>query len=380
MKILGVMTGTSCDGLDAACLEVKLNKWKTLWTASAPYSQELRKRVLEFQLPNQVRSIQQWLELDRDLGSWYGSTLNKLIQKNKPIPDVIANHGQTLAHFPKEGAQGTTLQLGDGSRIAAATGLTVVHQFRKGDMAAGGQGAPLVPLFHELLAQKLRPRKVGLAIHNIGGISNLTYIGPKRHLMAFDTGPGNIWIDAAVSKVTQGKSQIDWGGKLAEKGSIDEKAVTQVLNHPFFQKQPPKATGRDDFPFEFFSSKTQATGNSLVATATQITVESIGLSYENWILKKGLPLVEILICGGGAKNRTLLNQLKKRLPEIQISSLSDWGFDSQAIEAQAFSLFGFHSLHGKPLGGTWTGASCFGPPGFLIPGKNWKNVMKKLEI
>ncbi len=379
LNILGVMTGTSCDGLDAACIEINPNGWTPLWSASLPYPPALRKSVLAFQVPGSLHSTRSWLELHRDLGDWYGTNLRKLIRKQKQAPDVIANHGQTVGHFPEKAFKGTTLQLGDGARIATQTGLTVVSRFREGDMAAGGQGAPLVPLFHQMLALPLNENKPGIAFHNIGGISNLTYLGPQGKILAFDTGPGNMWIDAAVQKITNGKMKFDREGKLASQGKVDLPALRAILEHPFFSKTAPKSTGRDDFPSSSFFSQTRVKGLSLVATATAVTVESIAQAYEVSIIRKRLPLKTILLCGGGAKNKFLLEQLKTRLPQVTIATLSERGFDSQFIEAQAFAVFGFLSLMGIPLGGEWTGAQTYAPPGQIIPGKNWTPLVLKLH-
>jgi anhydro-N-acetylmuramic acid kinase len=380
IRILGMMSGTSCDGLDAACIEIGPTGWKPLWSKSAPYPAQLRERVLNFQKPNSRHSSRDWLELHRDLGNWYGKTVRQFLKsKTSYLPDVIANHGQTVAHFPAPHCQGTTLQLGDNTRISTLTGLSVVSNFREGDMSAGGQGAPLVPLFHQWLSHKLSPHRPGIAIHNIGGISNLTYIGPNNQILAFDTGPGNVWIDTAVSKLTQGKSRIDWGGRLAASAKPDEKVIKNVLKHPYFSKSPPKSTGRDDFSEDLFFSHIKSKSNTLVSTATQITIDSIVQAYKKWIINKKLPLHSIFICGGGAKNLTLLRGIQSGLPEVNVSDLSQVGFDAQWVEAQAFAVFGYLSLLGESIGGSWTGVKDFGPPGHLIPGKNWKTLMQKIS-
>lgn len=219
----------------------------------------------------------------------------------------------------------------------------------------------------------------GIAIHNIGGISNLTYIGPgpahDRPILAFDTGPGNIWIDAATEIASHGKLKFDRNGRLAQKGTIDIAAVRTVLKHPYFKKKAPKSTGRDDFPISYFLSRVSCNDESLVSTATAITVESIGRAYEDAILKRGLPISKIYICGGGAKNAVMIDWLRDRLEGVEILDLADYGLNPQLIEAQAFAYFGFLSLLGQPLGGSWTGARGFGPGGQITPGKNWPEVL-----
>jgi len=280
MLVLGVMTGTSLDGLDAVCVEVTGNglspEWRVRWQESLPYPSALRASVLALQRPGAKISLSDFLALDARLGRWFATSTVGLLAHNTLKPDVIANHGQTVAHHPELGA---TLQLGDPARIAAATGLTVVSHFREGDMAARGQGAPLLPLIHGMLARKLAPGSP-IAIHNLGGISNLTYIpADQDRLLAFDTGPSNIWIDEAVSLATRGKRKFDSRGSLARKGKPDPRAVERILAMRYFRKRPPKSTGRDDFPFSLLRRATRARGADLVATATEVTIESIARAY-----------------------------------------------------------------------------------------------------
>jgi len=376
-KIAGVMTGTSCDGLDVACAEFSGDAWKPLWTKSAPYPAGLRKRVLAAQLPGAKLSLKEWGELHRDIGSWYGAALKKALHGAQSV-DAIGCHGQTVAHFPAPRRQGFTIQLGDATRIAHETGLTVISNFRDGDMAGGGEGAPLAPRFHRLLANSLRQKGDGVAIHNLGGIGNLSYFGPGGKVIAFDTGPANLWIDAAAELVTKGRAKFDRGGKLAARREPDRKAIDRILRNPFFEKQPPKSTGRDDFPFAKLLEVTAARDESLIATATFVTLESIAGAYEQFILRRGLPLKAIYFCGGGSKNNFLLGVLRKRMSGVKISTLEEVGYDSSYIEAQAFAYFGYLALLGKPLGGEWTGASERAPSAHITPGANWPGIVQKL--
>ncbi len=383
---MGIMTGTSCDGLDAACLEVHGEKWQFLWSASAEYPEPLRNRVLKMQEPRARITTQLLLELNRDLGDWYARTASRMIAGSSRKPDVIANHGQTVAHFPARGAKGTTLQLGDPTRIAELTGLTVVASFRDGDMAAGGEGAPLAPRFHIELARALRselPGAKGIALHNLGGISNLTYIGAaggsrEPVVFAFDTGPANLWIDEAVKRHTRGRQSFDRGGLIAASGAIDHAAVERVMKFPYFRKGVPKSTGRDDFPFEYLLARTKARGADLVATATAITAVSVADAYRRFVLRKH-PLSAIYFCGGGARNEMLIDSVAALLPEVKVQSLGDVGFDETLVECQAFAILGYRSLRGLPLGGPWTGVKGWGPPGHIVPGKNWARVIDGLR-
>lgn len=385
--VLGVMTGTSCDALDLACVNFYEKEWNLLWTLRRPYPALLRKRVLEFQRPVSRRSVQSILELHRDLGEWYGRSLCEVIVHQKNKPDVIANHGQTVAHFPsahdghrkKRRRQGVTLQLGDPARVSWWTGLTVISNFRDGDLSAGGQGAPLVPLFHKMLSRKMGHDDTGVLFQNIGGIGNLTYIGPADVILAFDTGPGNLWIDLAAARVSGGRLKMDRDGRLARAGKIDALALNKILNHSFFKKDPPKSTGRDEFPFSYFLSKINFKKETLVATATAVTVESITLAWERWISNKGLPLGHIYLSGGGARNRFLVECLKRKFNNFIFRDLRQQGVNPDFLEAEAFAFLGWMSLQGKALGGVWTGADGLGPPGHLVPGRNWKNVLEKIQ-
>lgn len=388
LRVLGVMTGTSCDALDAACVEFSRDGWASLWRASAPYPPALRKRVLTIQKSGSKHPLRMLLELERDLGSWYGTTLRELIDKNaaRGRPDAIANHGQTIAHFPptagggKSAALGMSLQAGEPAIISHVSELTVLSHFRQGDLAAGGQGAPLVPAFHRMIASRLPEARTGIAIHNIGGMSNLTYLGDDDEPLAFDTGPGNAWIDLAAGEASRGKLQMDLDGKLALRGQVDEKALKRLLAHPFYKKPPPKSTGRDDFPYSLFQKATRTRGADRVATATAVTVESIARSYQRWILDEERPLAAIYLCGGGARNPALVQGLRAKLPQIQIKTLEDAGLDSQAVEAEAFAFFGFLSLLGRSFSGSWTGADTdHAPPARITPGKNWRTLLSKLE-
>jgi anhydro-N-acetylmuramic acid kinase len=372
MKILGLMTGTSCDGLDGSCLQFGNGKWKSLWNCSASYPAALRRRVLDAQLPGARLSFHDWGALHRDLGIWIARTVTRWIDGVRP--DAIACHGQTVAHFPAACAQGFTLQLADPARIAFATGLTVISNFRDGDMAAGGEGAPLAPRFHRLIAGN----RTAIAIHNLGGISNLTYLAPNGSIIAFDTGPANLWIDAAAEMATSGKLKYDRGGSLARKHQPDLRAVEHILKDPFFERTPPKSTGRDEFPFAKLLAATKARGGDLVSTATAITVESIPRAYENFIIKKRLPLNAIYFSGGGARNKFLMQSLRKRLDGIHVGTLDELGIDSRFLEANAFGYFGFLALRGAALGGAWTGVSGWAPPAHIIPGRNWPQIVRRL--
>ena len=382
--ILGLMTGTSCDGIDGSYLKFEGGQWESVWSASLAYPSALRERVLGFQKPKSRWPLKDILNLDRDLGDFYAQSVHELIKIKKQSshgdgPAIIANHGQTVAHFPHELAQGTTMQLGDPSRISEKTGLTVVSHFRQGDMASGGQGAPLVPLFHQLIAKRAGLDRGGVAIHNLGGISNLTYLGPQNKMIAFDTGPGNVWIDAAAHYVSRGQLKMDFDGLLAKNARPDHKILKKLLSHPYFSLPPPKSTGRDDFTISHFLCHFKNRSNVAVATATELTITSIVHDYQRWILSRKKPLTHIFLCGGGAQNPVLVAGLKKQLNGIKIEPLGILGIDPQWAESMAFAYYGYRTLLGQSLGGKWTGGSAHSSPGWITPGRNWPEIIHWLR-
>jgi len=287
--------------------------------------------------------------------------------------DVIAVHGQTVAHHPDDRV---TLQLIDPALLAAQVGLPVLSQFRRGDLAQGGQGAPLVPLFHRRIAETLiGDLASGISLHNLGGISNFTYLGAREdNDFALDTGPGNAWIDAATQLASKGKERFDDGGRRAKRGQVDPKAVERLMKHPYFKRGIPKSTGRDDFPFAWFRKTlgTRVAGNDAVATATALTGRSIAEAYDRFVLSRGLPLRNLVLCGGGAFNVALVQDIRARMGHVcRVSTLEEWGGDSSLIEAQAFAYLGALSLLGKQLGGAWTGRpanSGYAPPASITLG------------
>jgi anhydro-N-acetylmuramic acid kinase len=384
LHILGVMTGTSADGLDASCVEIQAD-CKPVWHTFIAYPKSLRTKILEFQ-KQKIKTIQELFSLDVTLGEWFGTQLKQMIHHQKIKPLAIANHGQTVFHKASTQHRGSSVQIANPSIIAYETGLTTISHFRNGDIAAYGKGAPLAPLYHLKLAEiyRYQVRKIlgflprCVSIHNIGGFSNLTAILDNSIKMSFDTGPGNCWIDAACSYISKGKKNYDHNGSIAAKGKFKEKDLERMLAYPFFQKKPPKSTGRDDFPFKYFLSCTSARNEDLVSTATAFTAFSIAKAYERF-LSKHLPIEVIFICGGGANNTTLIQMIQSYLP-IKIIPIQMLGYNPQTVEAEAFAWLGFLSLFGKPLGGSWTGAKCTGgPPAYIVPGQNFLTLLKVLQ-
>lgn len=390
LVILGVMTGTSCDALDAACVRFEpaansgAPRFKLLWTGSVAYPVPLRDSVLQHQAPGARLPIESWLALHRSLGDWYGTAITRLIRSKKgPAIDLVANHGQTVAHFPPT----STLQLGEPASIAFKTGLTVASDFRWGDVCAGGQGAPLVPGFHQLVAQGLGLSRKGISIHNLGGISNLTYPSPERSRggpLAWDTGPANLWIDAVVRERSGGKLQFDDSGRMGTRGRVDEGVVKKLLAHPFFELSPPKSTGRDAFSeSDALACVAGLATEDAVASVTRATAVSIVRDYRRHILEAGRKLSAIYFCGGGSRNGALLAAIEDEFNRmgnpVAIHTTAKLGLDPQSMEAIAFAFLGYRAAMGLALGGSWTGAAPGAPPAKLTPGKNWKRLVLKLS-
>lgn len=383
VRVLGLMTGTSCDGVDGACIELTQQGFRLLWTASAPYPPKLRNQVLELQKAGVRVALDALLELDRAIGEWLGRTSSTWIAEHatQGKVDAVALHGQTVAHRPGARGGGKTLQLGDASRVAVATGLTVVCQFREGDLAAGGQGAPLVPAFHASVARTRLASPEGTSIHNLGGISNFTYLGPPGSaVLAGDTGPGNCWTDHATEQATRGKKRFDAGGKLAASAEPSLPAVKKLLAHPYFRMPFPKSTGRDDFTGADFDRRVgRVRGAARVSTALEATARSIAQMYDRAILALGLPLHRIYFCGGGARNLELLRRIQNLLPQVEVQTTQALGLDPHAVEAEAFAFYGAKALLGEPITGPWTGVKDFAPPAHLIPGRNWKDLLAQIR-
>jgi anhydro-N-acetylmuramic acid kinase len=268
--------------------------------------------------------------------------------------DLIGSHGQTIYHNPRgrrlwKRTVPCTLQIGESAVIAQRTGITTVADFRPRDIAAGGQGAPLVPFADYIL---FRDKKKNRAIQNIGGIANVTYLPAncrRCDIIAFDTGPGNMIIDGIVSLATRGREKFDLDGKTARRGTVDRELLGNMLQHPFFRIRPPKSTGREMFGKTYrdiLYEKVRRKGLSIediTATVTAFTAASIGLSY-----KRFLPAMpdEVILCGGGAKNNTLIKMLRKELGEVKVLTSSELGINYDAKEAISFAILAYATIKG----------------------------------
>jgi anhydro-N-acetylmuramic acid kinase len=334
MRVAGIMSGTSLDGIDVAVIDIHKSKIETVAHKSTPYPAEVRKAILAASTPEQIS------QLNFQLGELYAQAVRKVGVPLKTIK-LIGCHGQTIYHQGKKPVN--TLQIGESSIIAERTGITVVNDFRTRDIAAGGQGAPLVPFVDYLLFRHAKKTRVAL---NIGGIANISFIPAKAkqsEIIAFDTGPGNMVIDALVAEFTKGKQLFDRGGSIAAKGHVDRKLLDKLLNDPYYKQRPPKSTGREQYGAEFIAALPKLRLPNLIATATALTAATIAMGV-NLVGKPD----EIIASGGGVHNRQLMGNLAALLPETKISTTNDYGIDADAKEAIAFAVLAYRTIHGRP--------------------------------
>ena len=340
-QALGIMSGTSCDGVSIALAGFTGRNYKLLHEATFPYPPKLKAVLLK----GSSLTAPEISKLNVELGLYFGECALRFIKKfgvELSAVKVIGSHGHTIFHGGAE-TPAHTLQIGEPSFISEKTGLPVVSDFRMRDIAAGGQGAPLVPFFDQQFFGSGKPK----ALQNIGGIGNVTVVGSGITPLAFDTGPGNCLIDLAVQKMTGGRQLYDTSGKIAASGKIDPAAVKQMLKHVYFQKKPPKSTGRELFNEHFIRHyiNGKRKPEDVVATLTYFTAASIHQSYEKFISQR---LSEVLVSGGGALNMILMAHLKQMFAPIPVQSFEDSGLPAQAKEPVAFAFFALQAFEGKP--------------------------------
>jgi anhydro-N-acetylmuramic acid kinase len=359
--IVGLMSGTSADGIDAVVAEIvgsgRQLRARVLAHVHRPFSSAMRQRILRLCLHGTVAEI---CELNFVLGEQFARAALAVIRRAKCQPGDIAaigSHGQTIHHLPNARTP-STLQIGEAAVIAERTGITTVADFRVRDMAAGGQGAPLVPYADwALFTDQTRPR----IVQNIGGIGNLTFLPPRAELddvIAFDTGPGNMVMDALVMALSRGRQTFDRDGRWAARGRVSEKLLAELMTHPFLRRRPPKTTGREEFG-EVFIQRVLASARRLrlgpedtIATATAFTAASIADAYQRFIfpkLKAGKRgALQIILGGGGARNPTLRRMLAERIGAGELLTHEDFGIANAAKEALAFAILAHETLLGKP--------------------------------
>ncbi|MDK2793637.1 MAG: anhydro-N-acetylmuramic acid kinase [Caldanaerobacter sp.] len=361
--VVGLMSGTSADGIDAALVKVKGRgldtKVELLEFEKFPYEEEVQKKIFELFDPH-TGTVEKICHMNFLLGELFAEATLKLIKKAGLTPkdiDLIGSHGQTIYHIPNfiedMGYKvRSTLQIGEPAVIAERTGIVTVADFRVRDVAAGGQGAPLVPYTEYIL---YRSPNETIALQNIGGIGNVTVLpkgGSIEDVIAFDTGPGNMVIDEVVKRITHGKMNFDKDGELASRGKVNEEFLAELLKDEFFEIKPPKTTGREHFGKNYVdnlmkkASYLEIDKYDLVATVTALTAYSVVRSYEKFIFPY-YKVDKVVIGGGGSFNKTLVQMIKKQLPQVRVITQEDIGFNSDAKEAVAFAILASETINGN---------------------------------
>ena len=371
MRVLGLISGTSVDGIDAAVVEITGENYdlavEVLGTLSHPYPHKLRQVILGL-CAGEAMTLEQLATTDDAIAQQFALAAQALISQVGPV-DLIASHGQTVFHRPAvtmgsapvsgHGPQeelAYSLQLGRGVVIAHQTGVPTVSDFRQADIEAGGQGAPLVPIVDLCLFSQANHY---LCVQNIGGIGNVAYLPPWNRalqsqppkVLGWDTGPGNSLIDIAVQHLSDGTQTYDHNGTWAARGNPCMELVQQWLDHPYLAQLPPKSTGRELFGWDFFNQCLVTAQNhqlaeaDLMASLTEFTAASIAQSYRNF-----LPQMpdQVLVCGGGSYNPILLDRLRAHLESIPVITTDEVGISAEYKEAIAFAVLGFWHQKGVP--------------------------------
>src|SRR5712671_2664292 len=345
LTAIGLMSGTSLDGVDVAMIETDGRKVKAFGPSGyRPYTDHerglLRQALTEaINLPQRDARPGILREAERAVTIAHAEAVAAFTSQHHVVReeiDIVGFHGQTVLHRPEKKL---TVQIGDAAALAKAIHIPVMHDFRAADVEAGGQGAPLVPVYHRALAQSLE-REGPIVVLNIGGVSNITYIDGGDILIACDTGPGNALLDDFIYRVTS--QPFDCEGRMAAQGVADEGWIARALDHPFFTLPPPKSLDRNDFASLVLRDVAPADG---AATLTAFTAEAIARiapllpkQPRSWI-----------VAGGGARNLTMLRMLRERLQPATVEAAGVLGWESDAIEAQAFGFLAARGLKGLPL-------------------------------
>ena len=356
--LVGLMTGTSADAVDAALVRIDPSQAMPQVVAyhETPLDAALRREVLEIAAAEQVQP-ERLMRLDAALGERYAIAVGELLAAAGVAAlsvDAIGSHGQTIRHLPRHANDGAALswQIGSSAILAERTGITVVSGFRTRDTAAGGEGAPLVPLVDWWLFRAADESRLLL---NLGGMANLTFLprgAALEDVFAFDTGPGNAVIDALVATQSAGAERFDRGGARAARGTVSPALVEELLADPFFELAPPRSTGREHFGEGYARSLSGLalglglTGDDAVATATELTAASIERGVRKFVLPRGA-IDAVYVSGGGVHNPLLMAALARRLGPARVLPLSALGIAPEAKEALAFALLAHRTLSGQ---------------------------------
>jgi anhydro-N-acetylmuramic acid kinase len=341
MRVAGIMSGTSVDGIDVAIVDITGKSVKTVAHASVPYSARVRSKILS--VSNAECYTATISQLNFELGEVYAKAVLETCRRRRvPLESIelVGCHGQTIYH-KGSGPTPNTLQIGESSVIAERLGIPVVSDFRTRDIAAGGQGAPLVPIVDYQLFRSRRKSRVAL---NIGGIANITVLprnARPEDVIAFDTGPGNMVIDQLVSIATNGEASFDAEGQIAADNYLNRGLLDKLLKDKYYEAPPPKTAGREQYGREFIAQlrSTPIPIEDLISTATVFTAATIAMGIERF----APGTEEVIAAGGGVHNSQLMVQLKAFLPNCRITTTAEFGVDPDAKEAIAFAVLAYRT-------------------------------------
>ncbi len=367
LKVIGMISGTSFDAVEALLVELELDGEVLVCDLvehrSVPYPSATRD-VIAALLPPAASTIEQVCRLDVEIGQFFATVAKSLVDRHGPV-DVVCSHGQTVYHWVESDVARGTLQLGEPAWTAELTGAAVVSDVRNRDIACGGHGAPLASLLDVLLLGS-NPSATSGSL-NLGGIANVTVVGPERPPIAFDIGPANALMDAVVQVLTEGEESFDRDGALAAQGQPVKYLVDRLLDDPYFSLPPPKSTGKEYFNFGYVSSRLPERRDiavpDLLASLTVASAEMVARAL------RPFQLHELVVAGGGTRNPVLMGELEVRLPGVPVRRIDDLGVPEAAKEALVFAVIGFLTLCGIPATiPSCTGATKASVLGCITPG------------
>lgn len=361
---VGVMSGTSMDGVDCALVAIDADQVTLLGHYFTPMPNALKQQLLSVCL-NQASNIETVGRLDHQLGHLFADAVLGLLNKTETPAEkitAIGNHGQTLFHQP-DGPTPFSVQLGDANIIAAKTNITTIADFRRKDIALGGQGAPLVPAFHQAI---FSAEEASVVVLNIGGIANISVLRPNQAVLGYDTGPGNMLMDAWV-EAKLGK-KYDYNGEFALSGKVNIGLLKQLLSEPYLAMPAPKSTGRELFNLAWLQAhlgQHSLTDADVQATLAEFSAQTIADQVSKFHSGTN---PQLLVCGGGACNPLLMQRLADKLPSWHVATTSDHGVDSDYMEAMAFAWLAYRRQHALPSNlPEVTGASRLASLGVIYP-------------
>ncbi len=346
-KYIGIMSGTSFDGIDAVLIDFSNDPPKTLGHVSITMPNDIQATLHQLSLTQQPHLLNHLYTMDAQLGQLYSDAVQLLLKKTNTLASdvtAIGSHGQTIRHLPNA-TPPWTVQIGDPNIIAAKTGITTVADFRRRDVAHGGQGAPFAPVFHHAFMQSPNENR---AVVNIGGFANITLLPKSGKVIGFDTGPGNALMDIWMQ--TQQHKPYDDKGSYAASGTVNKHLLARLLQHPYFAKTPPKSTGRDDFNLDWLQSILQQSGTDIKPSDVQATLSELtALTIADAILQQQAFTEKLFICGGGAHNDDLLERIQRHLPNTSVQTTSALGIHPQLSEAFLMAWLAKQTIERKPV-------------------------------